>query len=126
MRYCECDPMGVAHHSAFLAWFEMGRTELLRGAGVSYAQLEAAGIFLAVARLEVRYRAPARYDDLLVLETRVAGGGRARIDHEYELWRDAADGRGRSALLAQASSTLACIDAEGRVRALPDWLIPRG
>lgn len=118
--------MGVAHHSAFLAWFEMGRTELLRGAGVSYAQLEAAGIFLAVARLEVRYRAPARYDDLLVLETRVAGGGRARIDHEYELWRDAADGRGRSALLAQASSTLACIDAEGRVRALPDWLIPRG
>lgn len=122
VRYCECDPMGVAHHSACVPWFEMGRTELLRSAGVSYARLEAAGVFLVVTRLEVRYRAPARYDDLMVLHTRIASTTRARIDHEYELWRDAEDGRGRSALLATAATTLACVDERGRVRELPEWM----
>ncbi|MBL8745915.1 MAG: acyl-CoA thioesterase [Phycisphaerae bacterium] len=122
VRYCECDPMGVAHHSACVAWFEMGRTELLRSAGVTYAQMEAAGIFLVITRLEVKYRAPARYDDLLVLATRVTGGSRVRIEHEYELWRDAEDGRGKSALLTTATSTLACVDETGRPRMLPEWL----
>lgn len=125
VRYCECDPMGVAHHSAHVPWFEMGRTELLRAGGVTYAQMEAAGIFLVITRLEVKYRAPARYDDLLVVDTRVSGGSRVRIDHEYELWRDAEDGRGKSALLGTAASTLACVDETGRVRELPEWLRAR-
>ncbi len=124
VRYCECDPMSVAHHSACVAWFEMGRTELLRASGVTYADMEHAGIFLVVTRLEVKYKRPARYDDELVLVTRVSGGGRARIDHEYELWIDRGDGRGKSELLTTASSTLACVDAHGRPRALPDWLMP--
>lgn len=116
--------MSVAHHSACIPWFEIGRTELLRAAGVTYAQLEAAGIFLVVTRLEVKYRAPVRYDDLLILDTRVSGGGRVRIDHEYELWRDREDGRGRSELLITAASTLACVDESGSVQPLPDWLQP--
>lgn len=115
--------MGVAHHSAYLPWFEIGRTELLRAAGVTYAQMEAAGIFLVVARIEVRYRAPARYDDHLVLITRIVGGGRARIDHEYELRLDASDSRDISAPLATAASTIACVDETGRVAPLPDWLV---
>lgn len=124
VRYCECDPMSVAHHSAFVPWLEIGRTELLRAAGVSYAQMEAAGIFLVVTRLDLRYKAPARYDDLVVVVTRVTGGGRVRIEHEYEVWRDAEDGRGKSVLLATAASTLACVGAEGAVRELPAWLAP--
>jgi acyl-CoA thioester hydrolase len=116
--------MGVAHHSACIPWFEIGRTELLRSAGVTYAALERAGVFLVVTRLEVAYRAPARYDDFLVLDTRVVGGGRVRIDHAYELWRDGGDGRGRSELLVTASSTLACVDEGGRPRPLPEWLQP--
>ncbi len=122
VRYCECDPMGVAHHSACVPWFEMGRTELLRGSGVTYRAMEAAGVLLVVTRLDIRYKLPARYDDELVLVTRVSGGGRARLDHEYELWRDSGDGRGKSELLATAGSTLACVGADGRVRALPEWL----
>lgn len=116
--------MSVAHHSACVPWFEIGRTELLRAGGITYAQMESAGVFLVVTRLEVKYRAPARYDDMLVLVTRVSGGGgsRVRIDHEYELWRDAEDGRGKSALLVTASSTLACVDERGGVRELPEWL----
>ncbi len=121
VRYCECDPMGVAHHAAYIPWLEMGRTELLRNTGVSYADMERAGVFLVVARLEARYKAPARYDDEIEVRTRVVGGGRARIDHEYEVWlwtRDA----GRTRLLCTAGSTLACVDASGHPRALPAWL----
>ena len=65
VRYPECDPMGVAHHATYPIWFEIGRTEMLRARGGNYRLLEAEGVFLAVVRLEVRYRRPARYDDLL-------------------------------------------------------------
>lgn len=124
VRYAECDPMNVAHHGAFVAWLEMARTELLRACGVTYAHLEDAGIFLVVTRLELAYKAPARYDDMIVVVVRVTGGGRARINHEYEVWLDAEDGRGKSALLVTASSTLGCVGSDGRPRPLPDWLTP--
>lgn len=115
VRYCECDPMGVAHHSVFPVWFEMGRTELLRASGRSYRDFEEAGVFLAVVSLSVTYRRPARYDDLLSLETRLDDIGHVKIEHSYELRRG-------SASLATARTTLACLDREGRARALPDAL----
>lgn len=127
VRYVECDPQGVAHHSSYVAWLEMGRTELLRlgPAGTpSYREMEAQGVFLVVAKLELSYRSPARYDDLVIVTTRVTGGGRARIDHEYDVFRDAEDGRGKSHLLATAKSTLACVDQNGKPQALPEWLMP--
>ena len=62
VRYVECDPMGVVHHSSYLPWMEMGRTELLRDVGMSYAALETAGVFLVVTKVEVKYRRPLRYD----------------------------------------------------------------
>ena len=113
VRYTECDPMGVAHHTAYPVWFEMGRTELLRGTGVSYRELEGEGAFLAVVSLEVRYRRPARYDDLLELETSITKIGVAKICHEYKLFRD-------GELLTTAATTLACLDADGRPRHLPE------
>ncbi len=115
VRYPECDPMGVAHHAAFPVWFELGRTELLRQAGLRYRDLEARGVFIAVASLSVRYRSPARYDDLLELRTRVAGVGRATIDHAYELYRD-------GLLLATAQTTVVCLDPRGRPCPLPEAL----
>ena len=87
VRYNECDPMGVAHHTVYPVWFEMGRTELLRESGRSYRELEANGFMIAVVKLSVQYRRPARYDDLLVLETRIESHRRATIDHAYELRR---------------------------------------
>ncbi|HRQ73530.1 MAG TPA: thioesterase family protein [Phycisphaerales bacterium] len=129
VRYCECDPMGVAHHAAYVPWFEMGRTELLRASGLSYAALERAGVLLAIVRLEARYRRPARYDDLLELTTRVVGASRVKIEHEYELrLTERTDGTAHAPgeLLATASTTLACIDRDGRPAPLPEWLAGDG
>ena len=77
--------MGVAHHASYIPWLEMGRTELLRDSGITYAQLEAAGTLLVIVRLDVRYRRPCRYDDLLEIRTRWVGGSRVKIEHEYEV-----------------------------------------
>ena len=117
-RYCECDPMGVVHHSVYPVWFEMGRTELLRSTGISYRELEETGVLLAVVRLEVRYKRPARYDDELQLETRIASVGRVKIEHEYRLTRG-------DEHLATATTTLACLDREGAARSLPERLLDR-
>lgn len=121
--------MGVAHHASFAPWLEMGRTELLRAGGVSYDQLERAGVFLVVASLDVRFRRPARYDDLLDVRTRVTRATRVKIVHDYEVRLrartdcdvDVVRNLGQD-LLVTATTTLACVDADGRPRALPDWL----
>ena len=121
VRYCECDPMGVAHHGSYVAWLEIGRTELLRESGVAYRDLEAENVFLVITRLELKYRLPARYDDEVMIMTRVSGGGRARIDHEYEI-RRLQPGQDRGDLLATGATTLACVNEHGRPQPLPDWL----
>lgn len=137
VRYCECDPMGVAHHAAYVPWLEMGRTELLRDAGISYAQLEAAGVFLVIVKLEVSYRRPAFYDDLVEVRTRVIGGSRVKIRHEYEVVRVESAGGHLGAggitpssvaqpgeVLAVGQSLLASVDRTGRPAAMPEWLAP--
>jgi acyl-CoA thioester hydrolase len=117
VRYAEVDAMGVLHHSRFWVYFEMGRTELLRRSGVSYRDLEARGVFFVVAKCSARFLAPARYDDLLTLTTRIVRMGAARIDHAYELKRPA-DG----ALLATAETAIACVDRQGAIIAIPDFI----
>jgi acyl-CoA thioester hydrolase len=117
VRYAEVDAMGVLHHSRYWVFFEMGRTELLRRAGVSYRDLEAQGVYFVVAKCAARFLAPARYDDELVLTTRITRMGAARIDHAYELKRKA-DGL----LLATADTTIACVDRNGQIIAIPDFI----
>jgi acyl-CoA thioester hydrolase len=116
VRYAETDRMGLLHHANYLVYFEQGRTELLRSMGFSYRDLEDQGFFLVIHKLEVRYRSPARYDDLLTLRTMVARTTTVRIDHRYELFREEAP-------LAEGSSTLACVDREGRLQPLPEILL---
>jgi acyl-CoA thioester hydrolase len=123
VRYCECDPMGVAHHSSYIPWLEVGRTELLRDCGVAYADLERAGTFLVIVRLDLRYRRPVRYDDVVEVRTHWRGGSRVKIEHEYEIVVVERGGAACEEVAAAASTTLACVDAEGKVRQLPDWLI---
>ena len=115
VRYAEVDAMGVLHHSRFWVYFEMGRTELLRQSGVTYADLEKVGVFFVVAKCAARFMAPARYDDELVLTTSITRTGAARIDHAYALKR-ASD----NLLLATAETTLACVDRQGQIIAIPD------
>ena len=115
VRYAEVDSMGMLHHSRYWVYFETGRTEMLRSSGVSYRDVEAGGAFLAVARCSARFRAPARYDDLLVLTTRLEKIGQARLDHAYELKRKC-DGL----LICTAQTTLACVDRDGKIIPLPE------
>ena len=108
--------MGYLHHSRYLQYFEMGRVEFLRAAGFSYADLEREGVFFAVTKVEVRYLAPARFDDELTLITTVKRATHVRFDHTYEL-------RKGNTLLAEASTTIACIGRDGKPRAMPEALL---
>jgi acyl-CoA thioester hydrolase len=115
VRYAETDAMGYLHHARYHVYFEMGRTELLRANGLCYRDMEARGLFYVVARVDVRFRAPARYDDVLTLTTSTTRLSPVRVDHHYELRR-------AGQLLTEANSTLVLVDREGRPTSLPDDL----
>jgi len=115
VRYAETDRMGLLHHANYLVYFEQARTELLRAHGLNYKDLEDRGYLLVLTKVDVRYRSPAYYDDLLTVRTTVVRTTAVRIDHRYEVLRD-------GTLVAEGSSTLACVDRTGRVQALPDFL----
>lgn len=144
VRYCECDPMGVAHHASFIPWLEMGRTELLRSGGVSYADLEAAGTFLVVTKLDVRYRRPVKYDDIIEVRTHIEHVSKVKIRHRYEValaerngkpYADldpaadpsipAPDGTGTGVCVV-GTTELACVGADGRPKQLPEWMNAAG
>ena len=115
VRYAETDRMGLLHHANYLVYFEQGRTELLRQQGYTYKDLEDQGFLLVLTKVEVRYKRPARYDDQLTVRTIVVRTTAVRIDHRYEVLRE-------SELVAEGTSTLACVDRDGRPQALPEFL----
>lgn len=117
VRYVECDPMNVAHHSVYPVWMEIGRTELLRAQGAVYRQCEERGVFFVVARMSIRYRRPIKYDD--EIQVRVVGLPCAgvKVEHTYEIRRD-------GELMATAETTLVCVTGEGKAVAVPGGLLP--
>jgi acyl-CoA thioester hydrolase len=114
VRYTEVDRMGVAHHRNHLVWFEIGRTELMRAAGIPYARVEDEGIFLPVIEVTCAYRAAARYDDVLSVTTELREFGAARVTFAYRLVRET-DG----VLIATGTTTHAAVDPRGRPRRFP-------
>jgi len=115
VRYKETDAMGFVHHSNYFTYFEMGRTEMLRASGVDYRHLEEQGLFMVVVRINCRFHKPARYDDLLRLLTRTTRVGAAKIEHAYQIFRG-------EELLTEAASVLACLDRQGQVQRVPEWM----
>jgi len=115
VRYAETDRMGLLHHANYLVYFEQARTELLRSMGLTYRDIEDQGFLLVLTKVEVRYKRPAHYDDVLTIRTFVVRTTAVRIDHRYEVLHD-------GALIAEGSSTLACVDRDGRPQALPEAL----
>ena len=113
VRYVETDAMGIVHHASYVAWLELGRTELLRGLGQSYREWERAGVHLTVGEVRLRYRAPAYFDDLLTVHTQVAEAARRRVGFTYRIERD-------GVLLAEASTVHLATNANGRACVLPD------
>ena len=116
VRYAETDRMGLLHHANYLVYFEQARTDLLRSEGKTYKDLEDAGYFLVITKVEVKYKSPAYYDDLLTVRTTVTRTSPVRLEHKYEVFNPAGK------LLAEGSSTLACVGRDGKIQAMPDWL----
>jgi len=116
VRYSETDQMGIAYHGEYFAWFEVGRTDLLRGQGVTYRDMEATDLRLPVIEASARYIRPALYDDELEIRTLVTAVSGARISFSYEI-RRGADGP-----LATGATAHAAVDGRGRPRRLPEPL----
>ena len=117
VRYAETDQMGVAWHGGFFAWFEVGRTDLLRRYGCTYRELEEQGLRFPVVEAQARYLKPARYDDVLEIHTRLTSLGLVRLAFEYEVRREGTEGP-----LATGSTEHASLDGAGRPRRHPDEL----
>ena len=115
VRYAETDQMGVVYHSNYLIWFEVGRVELIRQLGLSYKQMEEEeGCGISVVDVHVRYRAPARYDDELVVETQLLAVRGAVIKFGYRILR-VADG----VLLCEGETVHVCVDKDMKKMCLP-------
>lgn len=130
VNYHETDGQGRVHHAQYLNYFERGRVELLRAYGLSYREFEASGLMLVVVEMNVKYLGAAVFDDLLTLTTRVARRRGVRIQHAYELTRSGeiktasgtAVAESKPELIVTGTSTIACIDRQGKVRPLPAYL----
>jgi acyl-CoA thioester hydrolase len=114
--YHETDGQRRVHHANYLNYFERGRVEMLRTAGIRYKDLEDEGLLLVVAEMSIRYQQAAEFDDLLTLTTRVTGVRKVRISHHYAVHRG-------SELIVDADSIIACVDFQGRPRRLPSVII---
>jgi acyl-CoA thioester hydrolase len=109
VRYRECDPMGVVYHTHYIDYFEAARTEGLRELGIAYRDVEERGIIMPVVKLDVQYKRPARYDDLLTIETRFETMPSVRVPIDYTVRRAESD-----EVLVTGHVTLCFMDAERR------------
>ncbi|UCG10971.1 MAG: acyl-CoA thioesterase [Deltaproteobacteria bacterium] len=115
--YGDTDAMGIAYYANYLKWFEIGRTELFRLVGSSYQEVEVRGCFLPVYEAYCRYLKPARYDDIIHIETRFSFEGKARMRFYYRLFH-----KQSGFLLAEGYTVHVCTDEEGRPLKPPVYL----
>lgn len=116
VRYAETDAMGIVHHATYPVWMELGRSDFLRQLGQSYAAWEARGVRLVVNEIRVRFRNPARYDELVQVRTSLLESGRRRITFGYRIERG-------GILLAEGESVHLVANSDNRARVLPEDLL---
>lgn len=117
VRYGDTDQMGMAYYGNYLRWFEIGRAEMMRSLGTSYREVEAQGIRLPVVEARCRYLKPARYDDLVAIETGVLELGRASVRFGYRIVSEAS-----GELLAHGLTEHCFLGDGGRPVRAPDAL----
>ena len=116
VRYAETDQMGVVYHANYLVWFEIGRVELMRSLGFDYGSLEREdGCLIAVVEAMARYKLPARYDDELIIRTRVSGARSSLIKFSYSIVRVVDE-----VLLCTGETTHVVVGRDMKKRAMPD------
>lgn len=112
----DTDAMGMVYHATYLRYFEIGRAEWLRSRGRAYREVQEEGVWLPVVEVAAKYRAPARYDDLLSIDAVLTEVRSASATFTYRLLRD-------DAVLVEGHSVHACIDQQGKPRRFPDNLV---
>lgn len=115
VRYAETDAQGIVHHSSYIIYFEEGRSEYLRKQGVSYADFERGGHFLAVTEVNARYLKSARYDDLLTVRTWVVEARSRTLTFEYEI----INAETKDLLLTGYTKHI-CLNRTGQITRIPD------
>jgi len=117
VRYAETDKMGVVYHSHYVVWFEVGRTEWCRAAGLPYRAMEESGLLILVTGLECRYRKPARYDDLLTVRAAMTELGSRGCSFAYEIVS------GEEEILCDGATRHVFADLDGRPRRAPQEIL---
>ena len=117
VRYGETDRMRVVYHPNYLVWCEIGRTDLIRKLGTSYAEIERQGVMLAVIEASLRYHAAARYDDLIRVITVLSDARSRTVTFDYTI-----ENAETGARLVTARTTLASINEEGKLIAMPEHI----
>ena len=112
--YADTDAMGIVYHTNYIRWFEIGRTELMRDAGVVYNDMEKDGFFLPLTQLECHYLYPARYDDVVIIESRIECFRRASVKFAYEIWDEK-----HERLLVEGSTVHAFLNRAGKIVRAP-------
>ncbi len=115
VRYAETDQMGVAYYANYLVWFEVGRSEFCRKKGFRYADLEALGYRLVVSDVHCRYRNSAKYDETIVIRTRLKHLNKRMITFGYQVLRE-----DREEVIAEGESQHICVDSNGKTKSLPE------
>ena len=105
VRYQETDRMGIVYHANYLSYFELGRVEWLRNKGLDYARLEDSGVLLPVVNVSISYKAPARYDQLLSVETELVKIGGASLVFQNKIYDE------NKRLLVEGNVTLVATDS---------------
>lgn len=118
--YADTDAMGIVYHTNYIKWFEIGRTELLRGVGIVYAQMEAQGYNLPLTEVYCNYLFPARYDQTLVVETELEYLKRASMKFVYTIWDE-----DREKALVEGYTIHACTNKIGKIVRIPSFILEK-
>ena len=118
--YADTDAMGIVYHTNYIRWFEIGRTELLRSVGIVYAEMEAVGYNLPLTEAYCNYLFPAKYDQLIVVETELEYLKRASMKFLYTIWDEE---RGKA--LVEGYTIHACTNKMGKIVRIPSFILDR-
>jgi len=116
--YADTDAMGIVYHTNYIRWFELGRNELMRQLGVSYTELEKLGLNLPLTKVSCHYLAPAKYDQMVTIETGFDYIKRASIKFNSKIWDE-----NQQTLLVEGYTIHACTNKEGKIRRIPPLLL---
>jgi len=112
--YADTDAMGIVYHTNYIKWFEIGRAELLRELGMPYAQIESSGYNLPLTEVSCHYLYPAKYDQIVIVETEIVYLKRASIKFKYVIQDE-----NEVQVLVEGESVHACVNSQGKVVRIP-------